>query len=503
MAAGTRDTNWECAKDRDFDVVIIGGGINGASLFYSLGKKGYKVLLIDKSDFASGTSQASAMMVWGGLLYMRDLEFGTVFRLCADRDRMLRELQGRVSPCEFRFIPLVKGDLSSGMVRAALHLYWALGLFRRKPPFSENEFRDRGLLKPGIHGSSLVYEEAALDSSDCRFTLGWIAPHTAPATVALNYCSAEGAYSRRENVWQLCLKDNACRRETRIRARLVANCAGVWADRVNGQFGIESPFRHALSKGVFIGIERPASHDSILIFEMGSNKDALTLMPWGPVSLWGPTETFPESIEDGFTAAAEDIRFLLENINLHLDQKVDASRIVSVRCGVRPLAVKKDFHRDCYPLDLSRRQEIVMDGDLPWVSIYGGKLTGCRETAAQAARKIASRLHPAGAVAKSMENADAAGGQWIEWPGLEQKVPAPQWCARQEFCCTLEDYLRRRTNISQWVPRQGLGRDNEHAGILVRAAQDIYQCGRSAAEAVVGEYREQVECVYDRVLEQV
>src|SRR5437763_16906059 len=95
----------KAASETEFDVAIIGGGINGACLYHHLALAGFRVLLLDQSDFAAGTSQASAMMIWGGLLYLQNLRFPTVYKFSASRERMIREMKDWVEPSEFRYVP--------------------------------------------------------------------------------------------------------------------------------------------------------------------------------------------------------------------------------------------------------------------------------------------------------------------------------------------------------------------------------------------------------------
>ncbi len=498
-----RQDSWDKAGGKIFDVAILGGGINGACLYHFLTQKGYKVLLCDKEDFGSGTSQTSGMMVWGGLLYLRTLDLKTVITLSRCRDKMIRELDHYVSPKRYRFIPSRQGEFGPGLLQAALHFYWLLGLFRRESPRIEKNFEERSLLKPGRHRPSVTYEEAVLKTSDCRFTLEWLTRNSSPESAALNYCGTYGEFSKKDRLWHLGLEDRLACRKTIVQARYIANCAGVWTDRINEQFGIQTPYRHALSKGVYIGIDRPARLDSLMIFEMGENRDVLTLVPWGPVALWGPTETFPRDIEDGFSPEPPDVRFLLDSINSHFKSGIEKSRIVSLRCGIRPLVVEKDYIQNGYPLDLSRRQIVFQDPEVPWLSSYGGKITGCREMAEKISHYIQKYVPPSLPASESEQYVTGAEEEKIEWPGLRERVPSPAWCAMYESCCTLEDYLRRRTNISQWVPREGLGRNNEYAPALVFAAEQIHQCGREEAEAIVRQYEEKVKFRFDRILEQI
>ena len=283
-----------------------------------------------------------------------------------------------------------------------------------------------------------------------------------------------------------------------VRARLVVNCAGVWADTLNRQQGIETPYRHALSKGVYLGLARDEAHRSPLIFDMGAHDDVMTYVPWGPVALWGPTETAIEEIGEGLEPQPADIRFLLETANRHLRRKVGPEDIVSLRCGIRALVVDRDYVSTRYPLELSRHSIVHPERDLPWITAYGGKLTGSRELAGKIGRMIRHRLPPS--LPPSTLDTETTVAATCAFPGLEQPVVAPRWCREREFCCTLEDYLRRRTNIAQWLPREGLGRNGENREALLAAARELYDGDPQAAGEAVARYDETVAARFDKLL---
>ncbi len=202
------------------------------------------------------------------------------------------------------------------------------------------------------------------------------------------------------------------------------------------------------------------------------------------------------------TVAVEDVRFLLESADRHLARKFDKSEIVSMRCGIRPLVIRKEVKQARYPLDLSRRQHVVSDQDLPWISSYGGKITGCREMADKITKEVARKIRPTGRPVCENSHRRDEDVEYITWPGIEEKVPSPAWCAGKELCCTLEDYLRRRTNISQWMPRQGLGWKSEYRQTLVDAATEIDGMSGKADE-IVDRYEKTVRDGFDRLLEGV
>jgi glycerol-3-phosphate dehydrogenase len=459
-------------SDGDFDVAILGGGVNGACLYDALCRRGYRTLLLDHGDFASGTSQASGMMIWGGLLYLRNFDLPSVFQLSRDRDRMARAMASRMSVSVMRYLPSAGGSWSRKRVQAALWLYWMMSLGNRRMPSFEPSFDELELVKPDLINGSLLFEEVLLNSSDARFVLSWIAPHRLRGQVAVNYCSAEGAYDRSDKRWHLDLTDKLTGKPYSATARVVVNCAGVWTDDVNASFGIESPFRHALSKGVYLVTPRPPQHQTSLFFELNEESDVITFVPWGPVSLWGPTETFVGDIAEGLKANASDVEYLLDHYERRLRHPLSREDIISVRCGIRPLVVDRQFVNDGNPLDLSRRQEVFQDSDRPWIACYGGKLTGCERMAARVVKLVRKMVAPGG-------ETGAADDDWerdvetVMFPGLSQAMPSAAWCARREMCCTLEDYVRRRTNIGQWVPRLGLGRHDENAPLLRQAALEI------------------------------
>jgi glycerol-3-phosphate dehydrogenase len=401
-----------------------------------------------------------------------------------------------------RYAPSLTSGRNPQLIRACLYLYWTIGLFQRHRPFIERSFRESALIGNGHRASSLLYEEGFLRESDCRFVLHWIAPFQDPEHVPLNYCAVEGgSYRATEQLWHLHLKDTFGGREAYTKAKCVINCAGVWADHVNQEFGIQTPYKHVMSKGVYIGLGRQVEHQVPLIFEMEQEGDVITFLPWGPIALWGPTETMVDSIHAGYSVSEEDVRFLLDQAHRHLRHAVTKEDIVSLRCGVRPLVVRQSFHRECYPLDISRMHKIVTDDERPWISLYGGKMTGCVETArkisAEISRWVSRRNAPIAPCTDEVQM------ELMSFPGLNEKVPSVKWCMDNELCVTLQDYLRRRTNISQWVAREGLGHNDEHLAAVEHIALTLNRDDQAKAHASVAQYREQVATRFDSVIAHV
>ena len=500
-----RSDTISAAVDVDsYDIAIIGGGINGACLFDLLCRRGYRTILLDKGDFAGGTSQASAMMIWGGLLYLRNLDILSVFNFSRSRDQMIRTMADWISPCRFRFLPTQKGMLSKLPILSALYLYWVIGCFNRKKPFVEARFPEQKHLLRRYN--SLLFEEGMLRCSDCRFVLHWLTRKRSPQQSALNYCELKGGdYHTKERLWHLRARDRISSKDIEICSRVVINCGGVWTDRINRSMNIQSPFKHVFSKGVFIGFQRPEEQTTPLVFAQKEQNDVMLSIPWGPVSLWGPTEETVTDLEKGFQVTPGDIKFLLERYQHHMDSVPDRDDIISLRCGIRPLAVKKDYHKDQYPLDLSRSFKVAVDTDTPWISVYGGKITGCDHAAGVVADKVEKLVAPQ---FKQVEPVMEAGNPeqscpTTHFPGLTAQSPTLKWCMEHEHCHTLADYLRRRTNIAQWVQREGLGKQNEYKDHLHSLCLTLADGDVGAADRELETYTRQVAIRFDRILDHI
>jgi glycerol-3-phosphate dehydrogenase len=374
-----------------------------------------------------------------------------------------------------------------------------MGRCRRARPRLLEDFHELSLLNRTEPRNCFEYEEAYLPDSDARFVMQWILRGRGIDNPALNYCAARGGHFERDSrEWRLDVEDLVLGRQMTARAKLVVNAAGVWTDAVNDQFGIDTPYKHILSKGVFIGIPRHPSHQTPLIFAGEGERDCFSLIPWGPIALWGPTETLTADTREGLAVSIGDVRMLLEELNRHLARPVQPDDIVSFRCGIRGLAVRRSTHNVRHSLHLSRKYVVHRDGQAPWISIHGGKLTSCVPIAHAAADAIRRSISPTG-MPLACPNNRAAAPELEAFPGLEERVPSAQWCAN-ESCWTLEDYLRRRTNIAQWVSRGGLGGANENAARLEHLAAVFTHGDSRDARAAVHAYQKKIETAFDRVV---
>jgi glycerol-3-phosphate dehydrogenase len=239
-----------------------------------------------------------------------------------------------------------------------------------------------------------------------------------------------------------------------------------------------------------------------MIFDMGQENDVVTSTPWGPIELWGPTETRVDDINDGYAVSAADVRFLMDKHNAHYRETLKTDDIVSFRCGIRPLAVDARYSGSEYPLALSRGFKISQDSERSWISVHGGKITGCDHVAAAAARAL-RRLLPEPSSNRPRFNLEQVVPPSVKFPGLEEEVTDPGWASANEFCCTLDDYLRRRTNIAQWIAREGLGRNDENMEFLRKLSLELSDGDTKAADRQLQLHRERVADRFDSVLSEV
>lgn len=491
-----RKHTWDVARDTVFDVAIIGGGIKGAHIYHQLCEAGYRTVLIEKGDFSSGTSQASCMMIWGGLLYLANWDVATVWKLSSARNLLLRTMAKWSNKQTFRYYPQNISCLKRLLFQAVFRCY---GLF------GPNQWNSAASSQPLIQPDSspldrsllpLTFDEAMAWPSDARFVLQLILRHQTPDHVSLNYCEMEGGqFDQQHHVWNLQLQDKVHHIRAEWKARCVINAAGTATDSLNHLFDIESPYRHILSKGVSLVLARNPRHQAPAIYD--SEGTVMSYLPWGPVSIWGPTETLIKDLAQGWLVGSDDIQFLLRELRRHLPYPVNGEDIVNTRCGVRTLVSDTAISSNQSSHKLSRRARIHVDSARPWITLYGGNFTSAVLMAVEVRHALRKQsIWPSvSRLSLPQQNADAP--ETVYFPGLTEPVYSPRWCATYEMCWTLDDYLRRRTNIGQWVPRGGLGRGDEYMSDIERIAYELHPHDPAQAMDDVDTYRSRILSSFD------
>ena len=362
-------------KIEQFDVAIIGAGINGAVAAAALSAAGQKVLLVDKGDFAGFTSQESSNLVWGGIKYLQTYEFLLVFKLCLARNRLMRAYPNQIR--QIGFLASLGPTAPFGRLLGTFGtlFYWAIGLFGTKPPASYSAKVAKQLEPNLITGRKAVkYYDAELPDNDSRFVFDFVRHALERGAAARNYTELVGAQFDGE--WTLELKSGKAK--SKARAKSVINTSGPFASQVAQILDAKTKAGLVFSKGVHLILNRQLTSDYQVLAFWDEEGRLFYVLPMGDRSMIGTTDT---RVKDPKTKVTkEDIDFVLRQINaqLELDDPITADQIVSERSGVRPLVIEagesgavEDWHQ------LSRKHVIEGNKQRRVVTVLGGKLTDC------------------------------------------------------------------------------------------------------------------------------
>ena len=363
--------------DRVFDVLVLGGGINGAVSAASLSAKGARVALIDRGDFAGETSSNSSNLAWGGIKYLETHEYLLVNSLCKSRNHLMRSYPSTVK--EIRFLTTIAKGFRFPVLFVYLGtiFYWIIGRFFTKSPDYMNvkTIREREpVINTDNAAGGFEYSDAYLYDNDARFVFNFVRSSMNYGCVATNYVESIAAV-REGDRWIVTARDTLSGDEFTIKAKALINACGPWVDQHNQLSKQETEHCHLFSKGIHLIIDRMTQEKRILAF-FASDGRLFFVIPMGNKTSVGTTDTQVPTPEVEVTV--EDRRFVLDNINslLKLDKPITEDDIIAERCGVRPLAQKGgDGVADW--VKLSRKHAIDVNKADKHLSIFGGKTTDC------------------------------------------------------------------------------------------------------------------------------
>lgn len=374
-----RTTNLAKLREERFDVVVVGGGINGAVSAAALAGKGARVALIERKDFASETSQSSSNLAWGGIKYLESYEFGLVRKLCLSRNHLMRAYPSTVQEIRF-FTAIARGFRHSRfLLYFGALFYWLIGnaftrlprlLSRRKIAGDEPVVKTEGLT------GGFEYSDAYLHDNDARFVFNFIRQSLDHGCVAANYVEVTGA--RKEGGdWLLTCEDRSTEQgRFELRARVLVNACGPFADNFNTRASTPTRHRHVFSKGIHLVVDRITPNKRVLTFFADDGR-LFFVIPMGPKTCIGTTDTKVDAPVAQVTD--EDRAFVLDNINkrLNLAEPIRPEDVIAERCGVRPLVVSGATPGQVDWVQLSRKHAVEVDSAKRILSIFGGKLTDC------------------------------------------------------------------------------------------------------------------------------
>ncbi len=376
-----------------FDVLVVGGGINGAVSAASLAGRGASVALIDRGDFGSFTSQESSNLVWGGFKYLENYELPLVFGLCRSRNRLMKAYPDNIKEIPFLATLDHSSPYQPWFAALGATAYWMVGLFGTRAPRlfdAERVKAEEPVIDTTTAVGGIQYQDAYLVDNDSRFVFSFVRSAIEAGAAAANYVELIGA-RRVGDRWVAELRDVDSGATFTTAARAIVNAAGPFVDELNSEWGLHSEHRIVYSKGIHLVVPRLTTtrHDRVLAF-FDDTRRLFYVIPMGRRSVIGTTDT---RVDTPFTAVdADDRRFLLDQINARLDlaQPLTVGDIIAERSGVRPLVVKRggSDHAGTDWTSLSRRHEVERDDDRCVVTIFGGKLTDCLNVGAEVAHEI-------------------------------------------------------------------------------------------------------------------
>jgi len=528
------------------DLLVVGGGINGAGIARDAAMRGLRTALVERGDFASGTSSRSSKLIHGGLRYLEEGHVRLVLEAVRERERLRRLAPHLVRPQEFLF-PVYRGG-PFGLLKLAAGL-WAYDLLagfwsvqrhrmlrRREVEAAEPALRTDGLLGAG------QYWDYRTD--DARLVLETVLAAARAGAVVVSYAQVAAFEKEGGKIVGARIVDRLGAGEVRVRARVVVNATGPWVDAVAA---LDAPgaARLRLTKGVHVLVPRErVGNRAAVVLHAVADRRVMFAIPWGALTLVGTTDTDHAGGPDvAPTVEATDVAYLLDTVNHYFPAaRLAPGDVVSTFAGLRPL-VAPPPDAALTPSSVSREEEIFT-APSGLISLAGGKLTTYRLIAAAVVERVVTALRAAGdrrrfgrsrtgevplpggaespeAVAAAVLSRDGHGtapafvshladryGSRVEEvlavvardrrlaesivPGLPDPRAEVITAVEQEWAFTLEDVLRRRTQVALRDATEGtaaaaavatlmagpLGWDAEAAGAAARAYVEGVEAAR-------------------------
>jgi glycerol-3-phosphate dehydrogenase len=419
--------------DPQFDLLVVGAGINGAGIARDAAGRGLRVLLVEQGDIAAATSQWSTKLIHGGLRYLEQFEFRLVRESLAEREVVMHQAPHLAEPLAF-VLPHEPHLRPAWMIRAGLFLYDHLGR-RKKLPASFGVDLQKSKwgagLKPNFR-RGFVYADARVD--DARLVVANVLDaraRGADVRVRTKLVAAERERSVEPPFWRVTLRDGRGN-ESRVSALTLVNAAGPWVkqvrDLVNGVASLEK-VRHI--KGSHIVVPRVHAEEHAYILQNVDQRVVFVIPYEERYSLIGTTDVPVEAFERPAITTAE-IAYLLTLANNYLAQPLTVTDIVWTFAGIRPLYDDGASDPSAITRDYVFKLDAAAGNDAPVLSVYGGKITTYRRLAEHALSELARFLPPhkmAWTKRPTLPGGDLPKGGLTEWlaelarryPGL----PAP------------------------------------------------------------------------------
>jgi len=375
-------------EGQHFQVVVIGGGINGVAIARECARAGKRTLLVEQNDFASGVTSRSTRIIHGGLRYLEHGELDLVRESVRERERLLRERSHLVHPIHFLFLLNENSQRSAMKVRAGLWLYQRMAK-KRSPDLSEMEMaRVQRALDAGHQWLMLNFEDAQCEFPE-RLVAEWMLEAASAGAVVRNHCEVLAVDIGQGRSRGVLLRDRTTGKDQRVDASWVINCTGPWADRICQRSTVRTkkPMIGGV-RGSHIVLPRFSGAPTAALYTEAADGRPVFVLPWNEQILVGTTEV-PDSGDPGKTSASQlEIEYLLQTAaGLFPKAKLSAHDIKYAFAGIRPLPNSPGDK----PSAMTRRHFLhdhKDEGAARMISVIGGKLTTAASLARECARKI-------------------------------------------------------------------------------------------------------------------
>ncbi len=382
----SRSATIENLKKESFDLLIIGGGITGAGIALDAASRGLKTALIEKHDFAFGTSSRSTKLIHGGLRYLKQLEFGLVKEVGSER-AVVHKLAPHLVIPEKMLLPLYeKRGLGSVLTSLGLKLYdWLAGVKpedQRRMLTRNQTLRQEPLLKSDDVKGGAIYAEYRTD--DARLTIEIMKTAQLQGAWVLNYCHANHFLYHNGLISGVNAEDRIGQESFEIRASVVVNATGPWVDELREKDRSKIGKTLHLTKGVHIVVPHEKLPVRQAIYFDVEDGRMIFAIPRGNITYIGTTDTNYVGHIDEVIATRDDVDYLLKAVNQTFNH-VNLTRqdVESSWAGLRPL-----IHEDGKSASELSRKDEIFESHSGLISIAGGKLTGYRKMAERVVDKV-------------------------------------------------------------------------------------------------------------------
>ena len=397
MTPFDRATMLDRLRRERFDVLVIGGGITGVGTALDAASRGLRAALVERDDFASGTSSRSSKLIHGGLRYLQQGDVRLVYEALAERQRLRRNAPHLVRILPF-MIPILNRDgvMSAKLARAFGSALWMYDLTggARIGKLHRRLDKDAALaymptLPAAQLASAYLYYDAQADDARLCLTVARTAADL--GAVLLNRAAATGLIERDGRIAGARVAVDG--QEVEIDAAVVVNAAGVWSDDVRALDEGVNPDSLRPAKGIHLTVPWEKVRNEIaVVIPVPKDRRSLFVVPWGDFTYVGTTDTDYSGPLDDPRCTSEDIAYVLGALNRSVTTGITEADVTSTWAGLRPLVKSASSGRTA---DLSRKHRVTVS-PTGLVSVTGGKLTTYRRMAADAVDAVMLRLERKG-----------------------------------------------------------------------------------------------------------